>query len=514
MKIAILQLNTWVGDCQGNADKIIKGYGKACLEGADIVVAPKNAIIGCRPRDLLRRQTGLVDRQYDELKKVIRPVIGAVPLVLGMLQYDAFSGSELPSIVIAHNQEVFIAPENFVYQGKRIAFLFGEDIFDIAVHKKQDPDLVLVLSASPYYCGLKDIRYKYLREATLYYRCTSVYVNQVGGNDDLIFDGSSFAINKKGQFLGMATPFCEEVKIIDTNRTPDNQEVYLSDQDNLQQLIDALALGTKDYLQKTGHKGAIVALSGGADSALVAYIACLGLGPENVLGVAMPSPYSSPESVYDATQLAAKLGIEFMIVPIGGVFDAFGHAMKPVMGWNQPGSVSGDPTEENFQPRIRGTIVMGLANRWSRIVLATGNKSEASVGYCTLYGDTCGGLGVIPNLPKTLVYSILKFINRHEEIIPWSTITKAPSAELRPGQIDQDTLPPYEILDQIIALYRDEGRGLPEIIGVGFDKETVRWVIEQVHRSEHKRQQGVLGLRIMKEDFYPKHNWPLACKVF
>lgn len=539
MKIVMLQLNLRVGDCRANAGKIIEGYRKVCTEGAELVVAPELAILGGLPEDLDRLVNARFDAQIESLKQIIKNV-GEAPLVVGAAKYEVENNGLFNAAMVikdgrlqnhhrakywlksdkAINEQRFFKPCTtmpYVYAcgDKRIAILFGDDIwlrplfqepnaFDPTREIKiQSPDLLLVLDASPYYWGRGNERFGAIANLALDIQCPVIYVNQVGGNGGVIYDGRSFAINEKAELLGAAYPYEQVITLIDTLKSAENTYDY--DHADYSQLVDALVLGVRDFVRKSGFQKAIVALSGGLDSALTFYLAAQALGPGNVIALSMPSPYNCRDSIEDAYNLAEACGAKCGLINITDIYLSFGKALDPVIGWNEPGSVKGDPTEENVQARIRGVINMAVSNREGAMLLSTGNKSEALVGYCTLYGDTCGSLAVVSGLYKTLIFELAKFINgKHgKEIIPWNTINKPPSAGLRPNQTDQDTLPPYKILDEILRFYVDLKCRPQEIVKMGFaSKETVEWVMAQYHKTQYKRDQGAPGLKVMKEDFY------------
>jgi NAD+ synthase (glutamine-hydrolysing) len=331
-----------------------------------------------------------------------------------------------------------------------------------------------------------------------------VLVNQVGANDELIFDGRSLCLSPDGRILARLPAFEESVSVVDTSIH--DGEPFSAD-DHVASIHAALVLGIRDYMRKCGFERATIGLSGGIDSAVVCALAAEALGAENVTGVTMPSPFSSQGSVKDSLALAANLGVSLRTLDITGLYEAYGAALTDLIPWDRV-----DVTQENVQARIRGNILMALSNHEGSLVLSTGNKSELAVGYCTLYGDMSGGLAVISDVPKTMVYEIARHINREREIIPGTIIDKIPSAELRPGQSDQDTLPPYETLDAILALYVDEGRSVDAIVSEGFDRETVTWVTGAVNANEHKRRQAAPGLKVTSKAFGMGRRMPIAAR--
>jgi NAD+ synthase (glutamine-hydrolysing) len=342
-------------------------------------------------------------------------------------------------------------------------------------------------------------------------QCPVLYVNQVGGNDELVFDGQSFAVDAKGMFIRDLKGFTEDIRIVDLNS---KQRVSLPDNCEMQDLHDALILGTRDYILKSvGTPKVHVALSGGIDSALTAYIASQAVGAENVFGYGMPSPFSSEGSVEDARQLAANLDISFSLLAIGKAYDTFGEILEPAIGWGMPGKDSEDVTEENVQARIRGTIMMAISNRQGGIVLSTGNKSEISVGYCTMYGDMVGGFAVLSDVFKTKVYELARYINRNSEYIPWNTIEKPPSAELCPEQVDLDSLPPYDVLDAILDEYIEGYKDCRKSVVLGADQEIIDWVVNKVNNNEYKRRQMAPGLKVTRKAFGSGRRIPIAAKL-
>jgi NAD+ synthase (glutamine-hydrolysing) len=365
--------------------------------------------------------------------------------------------------------------------------------------------VLINLSASPYQVGKEEMRFRLMGAHARNYGVPFVYVNQIGGNDELIFDGRSLAFDARGEPLAVLPAFEEAVVTVDLQGVGDPRRY--TPQEPIASVHDALILGLRDYLRKTGFSRAVVGLSGGVDSAVVCTLAVRALGRDNVLGVAMPSLYSSPESLRDARELARRLEVEFRVVPITPIYQAYLTALGEHFPVDEV-----DPTLENIQARIRGNILMAFSNRFGYLVLATGNKSELSVGYCTLYGDMSGGLSILADVPKTMVYELAAYLNREREIIPRSIITKAPSAELRPNQKDQDTLPPYDILDRIIHLSLEEALSGEDIIRQGFEPEVVRWVLRAIDRNEYKRRQAAPGLKVTSKAFGMGRRIPVAAR--
>ncbi|MBI2476211.1 MAG: NAD+ synthase [Candidatus Taylorbacteria bacterium] len=402
-------------------------------------------------------------------------------------------------------------------QGARDEVLLAETEFRNSRYHKDplieakalSPDLVLVINGSPYFWGKGDGRLSLVSGIGRRLRCPIFYANQVGGNTDLVFDGRSFAVDGNGRCIGAAKPFAEDVLMVDTKTA--KAVAYSSDAGKPEELYNALVCGVRDYLRKIKNtKGVVVGLSGGVDSALVATIAVDALGADKVRGIAMPSTFSSDESVIDAKTLAENLGIQFDVVPIKKAYGSFGEILGPVIGWEKPLALA----EENVQARVRGLILMAISNREGNIVLTTGNKSEIAVGYCTLYGDMAGGYAVISDIPKTVVYSLAEYRNAKakKDIIPRRSLEKAPSAELRPNQKDQDTLPPYDVLDDILEQYVEEQKGLADIVKSGHNPKTVEWVIQTIDRNEYKRRQMPPGPKVTGKAFGSGRRIPIAAK--
>ncbi len=375
----------------------------------------------------------------------------------------------------------------------------------IQVQAQQGATVLINISASPFQVGKEELRHRLLQPHARKYGLPLVYVNQVGGNDELIFDGRSLALDPAGEAIAVLPGFREAVVTVDLAQ-PGAPGLYLP-QEKIATVHEALVLGLRDYLGKCGFKQAVVGLSGGVDSAVTCCLAAQALGRENVLGVLMPSPYTSRDSIEDSLILARNLGVETRLIPITPIYQSYREALQ---GPLQLGEI--ELTLENIQARIRGNILMAISNKDGHMVLSTGNKSELAVGYCTLYGDMSGGLGVLADVPKTMVYELAAYLNRDREIIPAQIIRKAPSAELRPDQKDQDTLPPYDILDRIMNYYLTEGRAYGDIVKLGFDPETVQWVIRTIDRNEYKRRQAAPGLKITSKAFGMGRRIPIAAK--
>ena len=528
MHIGIAQINTTVGDLAGNRTLILNAYQALVAEGAELIVFPELAICGYPPRDLLFKSCFVSD--IEATLKSIAAEIGAVPAIVGTIEarspevagrsfYNAAAWCEngaiqviarkclLPSYDVFDEDRYFepaLAPVIHEWQGKRIGITICEDIWTgpaVSNNRRYtvDPltalaekgiDLLLNLSASPWHDGKNEAREPLLQYAADRCNCTAVYCNAVGGNDELIFDGGSLVAHpQRGLIAGMAA-FRAENRVIDID-APSATEVseYFNLKGNAA-TQDALVLGVRDYAHKSGFKKALIGLSGGIDSAVVAAIAAEAFGPENVIGIALPSAISSQHSRDDAAALAKNLGIEYHEVAIADTVHAAETALEPLFKGRKA-----DVTEENIQARARGVLLMAMSNKFGALLLTTGNKSEISVGYCTLYGDMCGGLAVISDLPKMKVYALARHINLTRERIPLNTIDKPPSAELRPDQKDEDSLPPYPTLDGILRLYVEEGLSSAEIIERGYDQGVVCDIIRKVDLNEYKRKQAAPGLK-------------------
>ena len=538
MKIGILQLNFTVGDFAQNSERVLVGYGEAVGRGADLAVAPELGLCGYPPRDLLHRIDFL--QAHDRALRELAKKIGKVPLLIGgiekskekagrPLHNSAFLLQQGKIQVVARKAllptyDVFDEDRYFEpggegktvrIGGSRVGVTICEDIWNDedlwpVRRYRNDPvndlgkkgmDLLINLSASPWHIEKEKIRYRLLSAVARKQKIPVVQVNAVGGQDELIFDGQSLAVGKKGGVLGCGAAFREEVVVIDLSESEKKIEWA-----NLEeQVFKALVLGTKDYLEKCGFQEVVLGLSGGIDSALVAVIATEALGKGKVLGVAMPSRFSSPGSVVDAEALAKNLGIRYAKIPIEQSFEALIRAITPTRGGKGGGLM-----EENLQSRIRGVILMGISNDSGRLLLTTGNKSEMAVGYCTLYGDMCGALGVIADVPKTLVYKIASWINRKKEIIPRNSIEKAPSAELRPDQKDQDSLPPYEELDRILESYVVNEGSIGAMVKKGINKKVAEEIVRKIDTSEYKRRQAAPGLKVTTKAFGVGRRVPLA----
>jgi NAD+ synthase/NAD+ synthase (glutamine-hydrolysing) len=543
VKIALGQINPTIGDFSGNAAKIVEFSQRAQAGGAGLILFPELSICGYPPRDLVERPSFVAKNQ--ETAKRIAERTSGIAVICGLVTpAHAETGKSVmnsaallrdgevgfvQSKVLLPTYDVFDEMRNFApaaqqnlfdFCGKRMALTICEDAWnDKNFWSKRlytiDPveelmraggNFVLNISASPYWIGKREFRRKMLASIALNHKVPVVMVNQVGGNDSLIFDGSSLVINPAGQVIAQGKSFEEDLVFFDSNTL--SGEMHEQIQGDEAKAYRALVLGTRDYVRKCGFDTVLVALSGGIDSALTASIAADAVGAEHVIGVGMPGPYSSPGSIGDARAIAENLGIRFELLSIQEIFADYRKVLEPVFSLCPE-----DVTEENIQPRARGTLLMALANKFRAIVLSTGNKSELAVGYCTLYGDMVGGLAVISDVPKTMVYRLARYVNSRRPVIPQATLDKPPSAELRPEQKDIDTLPPYEVLDPILEDYIEDLRTPEEIAARhNLDINLVCGVIRMVDRNEYKRQQAAPGLKISAKAFGYGRRFPIAAK--
>lgn len=536
MYIALAQVNPIVGDLHYNSDKILVCTEKARSAGAELVIFPELTLTGYPPRDLLfcNKFLNAVDAGVEKLLPASRDIgilIGAPHRDTGRLYNTALllyggkvAGKQYKSLIPFYDvfdEQRYFTPareRNCIdFKGLKLGVTVCEDIWndkDYWIQRRYeiDPveeqvqkgaDLIVNLSASPYSYGKHRLRCDMLGKAAAKHGVGIIYVNQVGGNDHLLFDGSSCTVTRDGTVCLQMENFAEDFAVIDTRTLQQKTEDSCSVED-ISWIYKALVTGTRDYLHKNGFNSAAVGLSGGIDSSVTAAVAADALGPANVIGVSMPSRYSSRESKDDARDLARNLGIEYRVVPIENMFNAY------VGELNDGGVPLVDLAEENVQARIRGNILMYISNREGPMVLATGNKSEMAMGYSTLYGDMSGGLAVLADVPKVMVYDLAEYINREREIIPRSVITKPPSAELRPDQKDEDSLPPYNLLDAILKAYIEEIKSIDEIEALGYDRDLVVDIARRVDRAEYKRQQAPPGLRVTSRAFGPGRRMPIA----
>lgn len=545
MRIALGQINTTVGDLRGNVDRMIEASRTAVKRGATVVVFPELSVTGYPPRDFVEKDS-FIDRTEEELDRFAAEtakldatlVCGYVGRAAGEAGKKATNSAALvergsvvfrqhkmllPTYDVFDEARWFVpATEQFLFpvRGRRAAVTICEDAWNdkqfwedrrlylrdpVEELAQSGAEVLLSLNASPYNIGKRELRRQMFARAAQRYNIPVVYVNQVGGNDQLVFDGSSFAMDAKGLVIASAASFDEDLVLVDVDSGAGDQNESFGEE--CEAVYQALVLGTRDYIHKCGFRKVLIGLSGGIDSSLTAAIAVEAVGAENVTGVGMPGPYSSDHSVSDARQMAERLGIYFELVSIGPMYEQFLEALAPVFRGAKP-----DVTEENLQSRVRGVTLMALSNKTGALVLTTGNKSELAVGYCTLYGDMCGGLAVISDVPKTLVYKLSRIANRrHNNAIPENVFTKPPSAELRPDQKDSDSLPEYDVLDRILKAYVEESQSARQIAAdAGLDIALVRDIINKVDRNEYKRQQAAPGLKVTTKAFGIGRRFPIA----
>lgn len=549
MRIAIAQINPTIGDFAGNVEKICAFIGRAEAEGGDLVIFPEMAVSGYPPRDLLERG-GFVDanlRALDSIKAHtanIAVIVGFVDRNTGKKGKPLYNAAAymrdckiqsrhyktlLPSYDV-FDEDRYFEPARSVtvveYRRLQFGITVCEDIWNPdnigdtstqAVYHinpveellRQGAQFIINLSASPFESGKVVKRRSLVANLSARHKVPFIYVNQVGGNDDLVFDGNSVVANAEGDIVEHGCSFEEDLFVVDMKadgcRSAYGITPQPDDPDEIKDVLHALLLGLRDYVSKCGFRKVVLGLSGGIDSAVVAVIARMAVGSSNVLGVAMPSVYSSDESLDDAQKLAHNLGINFKIIPIEEIHTVYTRVLKSEFDGMAP-----DITEENLQARMRGNIIMALSNKFGYLVLTTGNKSELAVGYCTMYGDMCGGLAVISDVPKMMVYELANHINAAKEIIPVNTIEKAPSAELRPDQKDQDSLPPYTVLDGILKAYVEDSKTVDEIVDMFYDETLVREIIKRVDGNEYKRKQAAPGLKITSKAFGTGRRIPIA----
>lgn len=545
MKIAIAQINPVIGDFEYNSSRIKHYADKAKAHSCDMVVFSELVISGYPPRDLLEKKDFIeanlscLSRLVDEIRGigVICGFVDKNPVDEGKPLYNSAALFEngkilhrvnkrlLPTYDVFDESRYFEAGTEctpYRYKGEKIGITICEDVWNdkdifqkriyhinpVDLMVKGGASLLVNISASPFHVGKKEFRWDLFGAIAGKYKVPLIFANQAGGNDSILFDGISAAFDRRGKIKALARDFEEDIIFYDSD-----EQTGITYKDNIhpvsgpdvESVLKALIMGTRDYVVKCGFSKVVLGLSGGIDSALTAFIAAKALGSENVLSVFMPSGYTSADNFEDTKKLADNIGIGFEVIPVDGVFKEFIRLLSPSFREGEP-----DITEQNIQARIRGTILMALSNRQGRLLLSTGNKSELAVGYCTLYGDMNGGLAVISDIPKTEVYGLARFINREEEIIPARIIEKAPSAELKPDQTDQDDLPPYEILDSILKGYIEDLKGAGELVKSGFDPKLVEDVISRVDRNEYKRHQAAPGLKVTTKAFGYGRRYPLA----
>jgi NAD+ synthase (glutamine-hydrolysing) len=541
MRVTVAQLNPTVGDVKGNLKKIAGTLRKHAKE-SDLCVFTELFLSGYPPKDLLEKDSFIAEVE-EAVKKLTclskkypstGILVGAPTKAEGGLYNTAILieggrvlGSQhkflLPAYDVFDEARYFkpaSASKVMPFKGEVLGVSVCEDAwsshplesgrvysFDpVAELARRRATLLVNISASPFCAGKEEARYSIIRRHARKHKLPFIYVNQVGGNDELVFDGRSMCVDREGNAFAVLRAFEEEVATVDTS-SKGRRGAYVP-QERIASVHDALVLGVRDYMRKCGFEKAVVGLSGGVDSAVTCCLAVEAVGNENVLGVSMPSQYSSKGSIEDARKLAGNLGIEFKVIPINSIYGAYVESLRKHLNTGKKIDLS----LENIQARIRGNILMALSNRFGHLLLSTGNKSELAVGYCTLYGDMSGGLAVISDVPKTMVYRLASYINRKAEVIPASTIRKPPSAELKPNQCDQDTLPPYGVLDEVLCRYIEDGLPAKDIVKLGFDRGTVSWVIQAVNRSEYKRRQAPPGLKVTSKAFGFGRRMPIAAK--
>ncbi len=546
MRVTIAQLNPLIGDVNGNLEKIISTLSESKKDLPDIVIFSELFLSGYPPRDLLEKSWFIqkiekniktllsISKEYPETgiifgaplrikKKTGKGLFNTAVFVFQGEILDKQYKSLLPTY------DVFDETRYFDSAGEIHVTPFKDQILGISICEDawNDPDLCLKrfypfdpleilankgatlfinISASPFYIGKEEIRFHIIQNHAIKHQIPFIFVNQVGGNDELIFDGRSICVDKNGKPLEVFPSFQEHIQTIDTKLS--RKSVIYHPQNKIESVYEALILGLKDYIKKCGFSKVVLGLSGGIDSAVVCCLAKEAIGNSNVLGVTMPGPYSSKGSIEDSRKIANNLGIKFKIVPISSIYKTYIKSLTEPLKLNN----EIDVTLENIQARIRGNILMALSNKYGYLVLSTGNKSELAVGYCTLYGDMSGGLAVISDVPKTMVYKLAHFINHKSKVIPEEIIKKKPSAELKPDQKDQDFLPEYDILDQILNYYVDEGYSLENILDLNFNPEIVKWIVNAVNRNEYKRRQVAPGLKVTTKAFGMGRRMPIAAK--
>jgi NAD+ synthase (glutamine-hydrolysing) len=539
MKVYIGQINPTVGALSENAELIRGAYDAGVRAGADVVLVPELAVTGYPPLDLLDRPYFI--QAAAEVKDSLAAMTGETTLIFGCpVRSEEWCGKPLHNAaIVARGGKVileqhktllptydvfdelrYFEPGRGVYcveiAGRRVGvsicedFWFDDEIFGKKLYcrnpvdelARQGAEIFLNISASPFNAGKRRARWEIFSKIAKRYGAPLVYANVVGGNDELLFDGSSIVFDKNGQTIYCAPAFEEHGSLVKLQGSPCEMVLALGEEE---EIARALILGLRDYIRKCGFTDVVLGLSGGIDSALTAALAVEALGPEHVTGIAMPSQFSSQHSVDDARALAKNLGIAFHVVPIAEIYAPYERELDELFQEKKF-----DTANENVQARIRGNILMAWSNRTGAMVMTTGNKSELAVGYCTLYGDMAGGFGLLGDVYKTMVYRVSKWVNREHEIIPVSTMTKAPSAELKPNQTDQDTLPPYDILDGILKLYIEEWKELDEIAAAGFDRDLVQRVLRLVDTNEFKRQQAAPTIRVSEKAFGSGRDMPIA----
>lgn len=539
MKIALVQTNPTIGDFKANSEKVLFWLERAREKHCSLAVFPELTLCGYPPQDLLERPAFLI--AHDQaLEHLVQGVTG-ISCVVGGLEQRSGRGKPLYNSAFfiedktikakARKQllptyDVFDESRYFepgrestaiAMQGLRLGLSVCEDIWFDAGSYPLDPlqtmaaadtgqaiDLLINISASPYHHGKLQQRRRIFSDLCKKNNIALCYVNQVAGQDALIFDGHSLLINTKGDIVSVAPGFVEDMLVVDSDSWDDKKSIRYPE-DSAEMVLEALCLGVRDYLHKSGFTKALLGLSGGIDSAVTAAIACRALGPENVLTVALPSPYTAQASIDDARSLAQNFGCAFEIIPINTAMDAYQQSLAPLFT-----GLAEDVTEQNIQARIRGNLLMALSNKFGHLLLSTGNKSEMAVGYCTLYGDMSGGLAVLADVPKAMVYELAGVFNKGKEMIPQRIITRPPTAELKPDQCDQDDLPPYEELDPILTAYLEENLSIDQIVKKGHSRKVVADVVRRITVNEYKRKQAPLGLKVTSKAFGHGRRYPVV----
>ncbi|UCB58586.1 MAG: NAD+ synthase [Thermoplasmatales archaeon] len=546
MIITIAQLNPIIGDIKGNLNKIVDTLTRCQNDSPDLVIFPELFIVGYPPRDLLDRKWFIQNTQH-AIQELIRisadyPNTGILVGVPQLTKKKAGRGLYNSALLIYRGEILFSQPKSllptydvfdearyFDVATKVKVVTFKDNILGISICEDawNDPELwpkrfypfdpqeilakkgatvFINISASPFHLGKEKVRFRIFQNHAKKHHVPFIFVNQVGGNDELIFDGRSMFIDQNGNLAEIMPSFKEHIQTIDLKHI--GSAGFYHAQNEIESIYEALVLGLRDYIIKCGFSKVVIGLSGGIDSAVVCCLAKEAIGRENVLGVTMPGPYSSKGSIEDSKTLANNLGIRFNNIQISSVYESYVESLNDYLDEEK----KVDVTLENIQARIRGNILMALSNKYGYLVLSTGNKSELAIGYCTLYGDMTGGLAVISDVHKTIVYKLAHYINRKAEVIPRVIIKKPPSAELKPNQKDQDSLPPYEILDPILRYYLDEGYSPKEILDLNFEPNIVKWVIKAVDRNEYKRRQAAPGLKVTPKAFGVGRRMPIAAR--
>jgi NAD+ synthase (glutamine-hydrolysing) len=544
MKITLAQLNPTVGDIEGNLAQIKKTISKFG-EVSDLIVFPELFITGYPPRDLLEK-SAFIEKAQRAVQKVAEVssnhlktgIILGAPTPTGKKTGKGLNNSALlihrGRILFTQHKSLlptydvfdearYFDPASAVrvirFEGSVLGISICEDAWNepqlwpqgkmypvdpIKELAKKGASIFINISASPFCVGKEELRYHIFKNHARKHGCPLVYVNQVGGNDDLIFDGRSLCLDRKGNPIHFFPPFKGRVKTIDME-IEGNPGLFVPE-DKIEAVYRAIILGIRDYMRKCGFSKAVIGLSGGIDSSVTCCLAKEAIGPENVLGISMPSLFSLKESLEYAKKLTENLGVELEVVPITSIYHSYLRSLGKLLGSGKDIDIA----LENIQARIRGNILMAYSNKYGCLVLSTGNKSELAMGYCTLYGDMTGGLAVISDVPKTMVYELARFVNRESEVIPTAILERKPTAELKPGQLDQDTLPPYEVLDRILYYYIEEGCSSKELLGLNFKPEMVERVIRRVDKNEYKRRQAAPGLKVTSKAFGIGRRMPIA----